>query len=143
MEFIGSANGAPAPQLKDAQLSSKRLRKCYLQCVAAVYQMWNVCKLVHCDLSEYNILYRKGSCCVIDVAQAVDKSHPSAERYLGRDCSSLTTFFNNRGVANVLPVEEFVEFVIQGKESADVGEETHDDLVNRVKQFVALRARKE
>ena len=36
------------------------------------------CKLVHGDLSEYNVLYLRGKLQVIDVSQSVEHDHPQA-----------------------------------------------------------------
>ena len=55
MEFIG-ANSVAAPRLKDATFSDKRAEKLYFECVAAVRIIYHKAKLVHADLSEFNIL---------------------------------------------------------------------------------------
>lgn len=55
MQFIG-LNGFPAPLLKDANINESTARKLYLDCVKIVYKMYNKAKLVHADLSEFNIL---------------------------------------------------------------------------------------
>jgi len=52
--------------------------------------MFNKCRLVHADLSEYNILYHDGSIVVIDVSQAVDRDHCNAMEFLRNDCSNIT-----------------------------------------------------
>lgn len=56
MEFLGE-NGWPAPRMKDAPLSASKFRECYWQTVKLMRKMYQVCKLVHGDLSEYNMLY--------------------------------------------------------------------------------------
>lgn len=45
------------PRLKDAQIESSKYPALYYQLVKNVRTMYQVCKLVHADLSEYNILY--------------------------------------------------------------------------------------
>ena len=55
MEFIGS-DGVAAPRLKDAGLPLAKLCSAYYQLVRIVRQLYQQCRLVHCDLSEYNIL---------------------------------------------------------------------------------------
>jgi serine/threonine-protein kinase RIO1 len=52
-----------------------------------------VCKLVHADLSEYNILYHNGTVFVIDVSQSVDLDHPFALTFLREDCAHVNDFF--------------------------------------------------
>ena len=56
-------------------------------------RLYNDARLIHADLSEYNILYMKGTCYVIDVGQAVVTSHPKAMIYLERDAVNITNFF--------------------------------------------------
>ena len=72
MEFIGK-QGIAAPQLREvaSQLSPKRLDDVFAQVAAMMHVMHHVAKLVHGDLSEYNILYMKKQCYMIDVGQSV------------------------------------------------------------------------
>jgi serine/threonine-protein kinase RIO1 len=44
------------------------------QVVQQMRVMFQVCKLVHADLSEFNILFWKGQCVIIDVSQSVETS---------------------------------------------------------------------
>ncbi len=60
MEFIGD-DGVAAPRLRDAGLSPDRLRAVYTEMVCIVRTLYQTCRLVHGDLSEYNILYHKAS----------------------------------------------------------------------------------
>ncbi|HOL40350.1 MAG TPA: RIO1 family regulatory kinase/ATPase, partial [Methanospirillum sp.] len=53
-------------------------------------------KLVHGDLSEYNILYGRGHPYLIDMGQAVTRDHPHAPGFLKRDLEQLNRFFNER-----------------------------------------------
>lgn len=55
MTFIGE-NGFPAPLLKDAQIDESLARKLYLDCLRIIHRFYNQAKLVHADLSEFNIL---------------------------------------------------------------------------------------
>ncbi|KAF2311502.1 hypothetical protein GH714_024403 [Hevea brasiliensis] len=85
MEFIGKAGWA-APRLKDAVLSLDKLHEGYAEMIIAMRTLYQKCKLVHGDLSEYNILYFEGHLYVIDVSQAVDLDHPRALDFLREDC---------------------------------------------------------
>lgn len=77
MTFIGT-DGFPAPKLKDVEISSSKARELYRDCVILVWRMYNVTKLVHADISEFNILYHNGSVVIIDVSQSVEQEHPKA-----------------------------------------------------------------
>ena len=45
-------------------------------------QLYHVARLVHADLSEYNVLVHKGELVVIDVSQSVELDHPRALDFL-------------------------------------------------------------
>lgn len=78
MSFIGDGE-TPAPRLKDAYgLSVKTWGKLYLQTMKFVRIMFQECRLVHADLSEYNMLYFNENVYIIDVSQSVEHDHPNA-----------------------------------------------------------------
>lgn len=54
MDFIGK-DGVAAPRLKDAPIED--WNDAYEQCLMAIRNMFQVSKLVHADLSEYNLLW--------------------------------------------------------------------------------------
>ena len=56
MTFIGE-DGFPAPLLKDAKIDESLARKLYLDSVRIIHRFYNEAKLVHADLSEFNMLY--------------------------------------------------------------------------------------
>ncbi|KAL0432245.1 UNVERIFIED_CONTAM: Serine/threonine-protein kinase rio1 [Sesamum latifolium] len=110
MEFIGKAGWA-APRLKDADLSLDKLREGYVEMIMAMRTLYQKCKLVHGDLSEYNILYFEGHLYIIDVSQAVDLDHPHALDFLREDCLHVSDFFKKRGVA-VMTIRELFDFIV-------------------------------
>ncbi|KAM0859177.1 hypothetical protein ACQ4PT_047377 [Festuca glaucescens] len=85
MEFIRKG-GVHAPRLKDAALPDDKLRVAYFEIVTTMRTLYQKCKLVHGDLSEYNILYYEGHLYIIDVSQYVDLDHPLALDFLKEDC---------------------------------------------------------
>ncbi|KAJ7338509.1 hypothetical protein JRQ81_012411 [Phrynocephalus forsythii] len=109
MGFIGK-NDMPAPLLKNAQLSESKARESYLQVIQYMRRMYQDAKLVHADLSEFNILYHSGQVYIIDVSQSVEHDHPHALEFLRKDCANINDFFRKYSVA-VMTVREFFEFV--------------------------------
>lgn len=90
MTFLGE-NMVAAPKLKDVQLSDANAIIAYEQTVEMMGILFNEAKLVHADLSEYNILWHKEECWFIDVAQSVEPAHPSALEFMMRDCGNIST----------------------------------------------------
>ena len=95
MEFIGE-EGYRAPLLVEAasQLSLEEARSIYVDVVGQVKRMVCEARLVHADLSEYNIMVYEGEPWIIDVSQAVQLDHPNALDFLKRDISNVQDFFS-------------------------------------------------
>jgi RIO kinase 1 len=114
MSFLGDRKGTPAPRLKDVQLEGDqveaRWRALYLQLLGYVRAMYHKCRLVHADLSEYNLLYHNDRIYVIDVSQSVEHDHPKSLEFLRMDIKNCTDFFRRRGV-NVLSEKAVYDFV--------------------------------
>jgi RIO kinase 1 len=110
MSFLGK-DGWPAPQLAQAKLDDTKLRVIYLQVVMMMRRMFQMCELVHADLSEYNILIWKNEPYILDVAQAVEHHHPNAVTFLKRDCLNITKFFHRKGLYNCMTTKELFQFV--------------------------------
>jgi len=54
---------------------------------------------------------------MIDVAQAIERSHPNALMHLQKDCENMTNFFIKQGLQNYLSVPELIEFVTNAQEN--------------------------
>ena len=82
------------------------------QClVCVVFIRYHKCKLVHGDLSEYNLLWFKSTLYFIDVSQSVEHDHPHAFEFLRKDCMNVTAFFTKGGVG-AMYTQELFDFVI-------------------------------
>lgn len=110
MEFLGK-NGWPSPRLKDANLSERYMREAYVQTVLIMRHLYQRCKLVHGDLSEYNLLWHKSQVYVIDVSQSVETDHPSALDFLRKDASNVNDYFSKVGNLNVMTIRQLFEFI--------------------------------
>ncbi len=96
MSLVGEP-GRAAPRLKDASLSSSEVSwtGVYLDVVRSMRIMFQVCRLVHGDLSEYNMLLDfAGNVFIIDVSQSVGIDHPRSLEFLKRDCLNVNLFFS-------------------------------------------------
>ncbi|KAF2858010.1 RIO1-domain-containing protein [Piedraia hortae CBS 480.64] len=96
MSFIGN-NGVAAPRLKDVDLTVEEWKGVYFQTLMLVKRMW-MCRLVHADLSEWNLLYEGGRVVVIDLGQGVDRENANALGFLRNDLETVTSFFGRKGV---------------------------------------------
>ncbi|KAF8645213.1 hypothetical protein AX16_008040 [Volvariella volvacea WC 439] len=125
MGFLGDKEGWASPRLKDAGLAASELVSLYAELVLNVRKMFHQCKLVHADLSEYNILYHEGHLWIIDVSQSVEHDHPSAFDFLRNDIKNVEDFFGRLGV-KTLGLRKCFEFVTRDNLS-DFTEGTEGD----------------
>ncbi|CDW91407.1 serine threonine-protein kinase rio1 [Stylonychia lemnae] len=131
MEFIGET-GLGAPRLKDADIID--IQQTYTDVLFIMRRMYQMCRLVHADFSEYNMLYYNGEVYVIDVSQSVEHDHPMALDFLRRDCANVNDFFKKRGlqVLNTQQTFDFVtDFQIQDESQALA------DLFSKVKDIIS------
>jgi RIO kinase 1 len=96
MEFIGDEEGNPAPLLKDADVPNPR--EVLEKLIDYVKILYNDAKLVHGDLSAFNILINNGEPVIIDISQGVVVDHPLSRELLNRDITNLTKDFKKLGV---------------------------------------------
>ena len=135
MDFLGTEDGWPAPRLHDVDLSESKARQLYWELALTVRKLYQICKLVHGDLSEYNLLYHQGKAFVIDVSQSVEHDHPNALEFLRKDLHNLNEFFRRKGV-NVLTVKELFDFVVDVAKMPSDKEECWEEELSRL-SFVA------
>lgn len=109
MSFIGN-DGWPAPLLKDVELSQSKAREIYRDVVVLMWKIYNKCKLVHADLSEFNMLYQNGDVYIIDVSQSVEHDHPHALEFLRKDCTNVTEYFRKKEVAT-MTLKQLFDFI--------------------------------
>ncbi|KAI9873843.1 MAG: protein kinase rio1 [Pleopsidium flavum] len=102
MGFLGDTKGVPAPRLKDVELQGAeveaRWQDLYMQLLGYMRIMYQTCRLVHADLSEYNLLYHDDRLWIIDVSQSVEHDHPRSLEFLRMDIKNVSDFFRRKGV---------------------------------------------
>ncbi|KAK0712054.1 atypical/RIO/RIO1 protein kinase [Lasiosphaeris hirsuta] len=115
MGFLGDKRGWAFPRLRDAPIEGEDVeeqwRNLYIQCLGLMRRMYQVCKLVHADLSEYNILYNDKKLYIIDVSQSVEHEHPRALEFLRMDIKNVGDFFRRQGI-DTLQDRAIFDFII-------------------------------
>jgi RIO kinase 1 len=94
MEFVGEDLQA-YPKLKEVNIENPEAA--LDQALNKIKALWEEEKLVHGDLSEYNILVEEDQLVWIDFSQGVHESHPEARKLLERDIKNIVNFFNSQG----------------------------------------------
>ncbi|MBD3189271.1 MAG: serine protein kinase RIO [Candidatus Heimdallarchaeota archaeon] len=107
MEFIGEKS-LPYRIMKEEEIIEPE--ETYEEVLVNLKKLYNDAKLVHADLSEYNIMYTP-KVYFIDFAQAVLLDHPYAEIFLYRDLQNITRYFYTIDVEVIEPDELFEELV--------------------------------
>lgn len=111
MDYLGDAEGWPSPRLKDAKLSEDQVQPLYYELLTSMRIMYRHCRLVHADLSEYNILVHDDHLYIIDVSQSVEHDHPSAYDFLRSDIKNVEDFFSKLG-ANTIGMRALFDFIV-------------------------------
>ena len=95
MEFMGK-NGVPFPLLKLAIKHTQNISGLYQMIIDSMQKLYRNARLVHADLSEYNILLNNDATPIfIDMGQSVLIDHPRATEFLRRDISNILSFFRS------------------------------------------------
>jgi RIO kinase 1 len=105
MEFIGEG-GVPAPTLEETTAT----RRDYANVIRQMKLLYTEARLVHADLSAYNIFKLRGRIILFDFGSAVDVRHPMSTEFLRRDVGNVNTFFAKRGI-EIKPATEILETV--------------------------------
>lgn len=125
MTFLGDSEGWASPRLKDAKIEESVYPKLYRELLLAVRRLFHTCRLVHADLSEYNILYHAEKLFVIDVSQSVEHDHPHAFDFLRKDITNVEDYFGRYGV-RVLGLRRAFEFVTRTDITKEPGSGSED-----------------
>ncbi|EPY30129.1 RIO kinase 1 [Angomonas deanei] len=139
MEFIGE-DGWPAPRLKEVKFPShSALDQCYLDLCCTIRKMYSRCRLIHADLSEYNLLLYKGRVIVIDVSQSVENDHPRAMDFLRRDLCNVNAFFRAQGHSSLFTVHDLFFFVTAPPAATgwqrNTGEDNSDEILQHLRDL--------
>jgi RIO kinase 1 len=109
MQYIGNKTG-PAPLLRQVTLDDPE--EVYSTIIEYMRLAYQEAKLVHADLSEYNILYYRKKPVIIDVGQAVLTDHPNAKDFLLRDIENVSRYFRGLEV-NIMSKDEALRTITE------------------------------
>ena len=90
MEYIGQKN-KPAPLLKDTQIINPEY--IFKTLIDYISKMYKKVKIVHADLSAFNVLIHKNEPVLIDLGQGVLLDHPQSDIFLRRDITNIVNYF--------------------------------------------------
>lgn len=93
MEYIGTPP-APAPTFAESEVDEGD----YDWAFKTIELLRNKARLVHADMSEFNVFKRGEERVLFDMGSAVLTSHPQAEEFLRRDVANMVRFFRKRGL---------------------------------------------
>jgi len=110
LQFIGE-RGVRAPLLKEVSMDYSEYERIFWAVLDDVRKAYKGARLVHGDLSEYNIMIWQGKHFIIDVSQAVKISHPHAMELLVRDLRNIRRFFSEEVGLDVPDIREMFRFV--------------------------------
>jgi RIO kinase 1 len=99
MEFVGK-DGVPMPQLKDVKLTREEALHILNRIIEYMCLLYSKARLVHADLSEYNILVDVDTMepVIIDMGQSIMTDHFNADTYLQRDVANIVRFFGKLNI---------------------------------------------
>ena len=107
IEFIGDEDGNPAQPVKNQPPENPE--EFFNKLLVQLKLFVNEGKLVHGDLSNYNILNHEEEPIIIDVSQSVVLDNPISRELLERDINTLVREYTRLGVKTSF--EEILEYV--------------------------------
>lgn len=124
MEYLTKGNAQPSPKLKDHPFKDvDEIVFYYQQMLIYMRRIYQRCRLVHADLSEYNSIVHNDKLYIIDVSQSVEPEHPMALDFLRMDIRNVNDFFSRKKI-NVYPERLLFKFITE----PDLNMESEDDL---------------
>jgi RIO kinase 1 len=108
MSFIGD-DFVPAPRLTECTIDEPQ--KLADKVIGFIKVLYKKARIVHGDLSEFNILLWNGEPYIIDFSQSVVADHPNARAFLERDIKNVCRYFKKIGAE--CNAEEVLEEVVK------------------------------
>ncbi|VEU20715.1 DEKNAAC101644 [Brettanomyces naardenensis] len=113
MEYLTKGEGQPSPKLKDYQFKDlDEVVDYYQRMLVDMRLMFQKCRLIHADLSEYNTIVHKDDLYIFDVSQSVEPEHPMAMDFLRMDIKNVNDYFSRVKKINVYPERLIFRYII-------------------------------
>ncbi|KAH3671268.1 hypothetical protein OGAPHI_000491 [Ogataea philodendri] len=113
MEYLSKGDGWPSPKLKDYEFKDDdEIASFYIKMLIYMRWLYQKCRLVHADLSEYNTIVHQGELYIFDVSQSVEPDHQMSMDFLRMDIKNVNDFFSRIKKINVFPERLIFRFVI-------------------------------
>ncbi|MHA1793592.1 MAG: serine protein kinase RIO [Promethearchaeota archaeon] len=111
MKFIGN-DGTPAKKLTEVKI--KKPLKHLKSILENIKILFNEAKLVHADLSPFNLLYHDDQVYFIDFAQSVLIDHPKTKDFLMRDIYNTLNYFSDV-IPDYLDENKIFKYIVNDK----------------------------
>ncbi|QPG75233.1 hypothetical protein FOA43_002583 [Brettanomyces nanus] len=113
MEYLSKGDGWPSPRLKDYKFKDiDQVVDYYQRLLVDMRLIFQKCRLVHADLSEYNIIVHQEDLYIFDVSQSVEPEHPMAMDFLRMDIKNVNDYFSRAKKINVYPERLIFKYII-------------------------------
>lgn len=138
MEYLTKGNGQPSPKLRDHPFKDvDDIVYYYHQMLYYMRRMYQECRLVHADLSEYNSIVHNEKLYIIDVSQSVEPEHPMALDFLRMDIKNVNDFFTRKKI-NVYPERFLFKYITDDNQSLNI-ENNSDEQLSKYLETVPLK----
>lgn len=128
MEYLTKGNSQPSPKLKDHPFAdAEEVAYFYQHMLFYMRRMYQKCRLVHADLSEYNLIVHNGKLYIIDVSQSVEPEHPMALDFLRMDIKNVNDFFARNSI-HVYPERLIFMYITESDERLGVANDLDEEL---------------
>ena len=96
MEYLGLSN-LPAPLMNNIKLNDPQ--KIFDKIIQFISKMYKKARMVHGDISAFNVLMHKNKPYLIDFGQGVLTEHPNAQEFLRRDIHNMVRHFRKYNIS--------------------------------------------
>lgn len=128
MEYLTKGNTQPSPKLRDHPFKDiDEVVHYYQQMLFYMRRMYQKCRLVHADLSEYNSIVHNDKLYIIDVSQSVEPEHPMALDFLRMDIKNVNDFFSRKKI-NVYPERLLFKYITEGDYNLGLTDDSDEQL---------------